>query len=141
MSILDALKNLVIKRGGTPKGSNIAEVIDDLAEIQTPLEPSVSEIPKPPMFVTFTDYGESVYGPGASYNKLKTFTDAGFPVVMIIPPDDGVYSESYGQLFELNHEFVDNDHTYTATFYINDMEHYVTFMSLDPDAPLDVGLD
>ena len=32
MSILDALKNLVIKRGGTPKGSNIAEVIDDLAE-------------------------------------------------------------------------------------------------------------
>ena len=32
MSILDALKNLVAKRGGTPKGSNIAEVIDDLAE-------------------------------------------------------------------------------------------------------------
>jgi hypothetical protein len=32
MSILDALKNLVVKRGGTPKGSNIAEVIDDLAE-------------------------------------------------------------------------------------------------------------
>lgn len=32
MSILDALKKLVVKRGGTPKGSNIAEVIDDLAE-------------------------------------------------------------------------------------------------------------
>lgn len=30
--ILDALKKLVVKRGGTPKGSNIAEVIDDLAE-------------------------------------------------------------------------------------------------------------
>lgn len=32
MSILDALKNLVAKRGGIPKGSNIAEVIDDLAK-------------------------------------------------------------------------------------------------------------
>ena len=36
MSILDALKKLIIKRGGTAKGSNIAEVISNYANEDSP---------------------------------------------------------------------------------------------------------
>ena len=66
MSILDALKNLVVKRGGTPKGSNIAEVIDDLAEtssggggVNTIDYDSLAETEKVVDFIAFGDIQES----------------------------------------------------------------------------------
>ena len=36
MSILEALRKLITKRGGTPKGSNIAEMISNYANEDTP---------------------------------------------------------------------------------------------------------
>ena len=113
MSILEALRKLITKRGGTPKGSNIAEMISNYANEDNPSPSGGGE----PLFVTGVTEGTLVTmdktwneikeaflaGRTILFGRDETLTESFYnvnTVIGITGEDDGSYPQYAVQLFE-----------------------------------------
>ena len=130
MSILDALKKLIIKRGGTAKGSNIAEVISNYANEDSP-SPSggggvVLEVVENPV--------GAHYGIEASYNDIYQFLSSGVPVILKNEVWEDVSSGIGKGLYTSCRLYVEGSNGYRVKFGTSGSEStYVPFEAHQPD--------
>ena len=94
MSILDALKKLITKRGGTAKGSNIAEVISNYANEDSPSPSGGGGLIVDTEFINEGGY-EVYYKTNVLASEIEAAYKAGKCVNIHFPPvPEGFYGDA-----------------------------------------------
>lgn len=111
MSILDALKQLITKRGGTAKGSNIAEVINNYANEDSPSPSGGSGLV---IGVTY-DYGGERWIFDKTWKEIRDAMAAGINCV--------IYREESEYAFTGGHAMV------VLEVYFSQEKYYISFVN------------